>query len=265
MYSTWQLATKYLKYYFTASNGKGHGTHSPFIFHFITRVLNDKTIYPEYAKVEALRSGLLADKTILSVEDFGAGSGISKSNQRTVASIAKNAAKPRKLGQLLHRMVTEYKPSTIVELGTSLGITSSYLALGNTAASVITMEGATTIATKAAQNFQELGVDNIKLVTGNFDNILPSVISELASIDFAFVDGNHREEPTVCYFNELLPKIHNNTILVFDDIHWSREMENAWATIQQHPSVKCTIDLFFIGMVVFRKEFHEKQHFRIRF
>lgn len=265
MYNRFQLVSRYLNYYLTASNGKGHGTHSPFIFHFITRVLNDKTIYPEYAKVEALRSGLLADKTILSVEDFGAGSGISKSNQRTVASIAKNAAKPRKLGQLLFRMVREYKPATIVELGTSLGITSSYLALGNTAASLVTIEGATTIAAKAAQNFQELGVDNIKLVTGNFDNTLPSVISELASIDFAFVDGNHREEPTVRYFNELLPKIHNNTILVFDDIHWSREMENAWATIQQHPSVKCTIDLFFIGIVVFRKEFHEKQHFRIRF
>src|SRR5689334_24934064 len=129
MYSKSQLLLKYLQYYFTSSNGKGHGTHSPFVFEFITKVLNDKSGYPEYAKVEELRNQLLQDETILNVEDFGAGSSVSKTNQRTISSIAKNAAKSKKLGQLLFRMVKFYQPSTILELWTSLGITSCYLVL----------------------------------------------------------------------------------------------------------------------------------------
>src|SRR5262245_27886936 len=129
MYSKSQLLLKYLQYYFVASNGKGHGTHSPFVFEFITKMMNDKTVYPEYAKVESLRDRLLKDDTILNVEDFGAGSTVSKTNQRQVSSIAKNAAKPKKFGQLLFRMVKFYQPLTILELGTSLGITTSYLSL----------------------------------------------------------------------------------------------------------------------------------------
>ena len=111
MFSKLQLATKYINYYLTSSNGKGHGMHSPFVFEFITKVLKDKTAYPEYKKVEALRGQLLNDNTILEVEDFGAGSTASKTNRRTISSISKDAAKPKKFGQLLFRIVKYYKPS----------------------------------------------------------------------------------------------------------------------------------------------------------
>ncbi len=265
MYSRWQLASNYLRYYLRAANSKGHGTHSPFVFEFITKLLNDKADYPSYALVEKLRSDLLTDDSILTVEDFGAGSSVSKSSARSVASIAKNAAKSKKLGQLLFRMVKHYAPAHILELGTSLGITSSYLALANPSATMVTMEGAPAIAAKAAANFSQLNLGNIKLITGNFDNTLQHAVAEMPAIDFAFIDGNHRQEPTERYFATMLPKMHNDTILVFDDIHWSSEMEKAWHTIQQHPFTRCTIDLFFIGIVVFRQEFHEPQHFTIRF
>ena len=101
MYSKSGIALKYLQHYFTASNGKGHGTHSPFIFHFITNVLNDKKHYPDYDKVEGLRKRLLKDNTVLTIEDLGAGSSISKTNKRTIATVTRNAAKPKKIGQLL--------------------------------------------------------------------------------------------------------------------------------------------------------------------
>ena len=265
MYSKWQLAVKYLNYYLTSSNGKGHGIHSPFIFNFITKVLNDKKQYPEYDKVENLRKQLLNNETVLSVEDFGAGSSISKTNQRTIASIAKHAAKPKKLAQLLFRMVKEYQPQHILELGTSLGLTTSYLSLAKPDASLITMEGSKEIANEAQKNFQSIGLKNIILNEGNFDLTLAAVIRGLSSIDFAFIDGNHRQHPTERYFQELLSKAANNSILIFDDIHWSKEMDAAWETIKNHPSVRCTVDLFFIGIVFFRPEFHEKQHFTIRF
>jgi len=265
MFSKGQLLLKYLQYYFTASNGKGHGMHSPFVFEFITKVLNDKTIYPENVKVETLRNQLLNDNTVLEVEDFGAGSVIDKKNKRTISSIAKNAAKPKKFGQLLFRLIKYYQPVTILELGTSLGITTSYFSLAKPDAKLITMEGSKEIAEVAKKNFRNLEIRNVESIEGNFDNTLSSVVRKLSSVDFAFIDGNHRKEPTERYFKEILAKANNDSVLVFDDIHWSSEMEAAWETIKKDAAVTCSIDLFFIGLVFFRKEFKEKQHFVIRF
>lgn len=264
MYSAPVLAFKYLRYYIGASNGKGHGLHSPFVFDFVKNVLNDRQQYPAYEKVEALRNSLLNNQRELEVLDLGAGSGHSSSNRRSIAAIAKHAAKPRKLAQLLYRMVAHYRPQTLVELGTSLGISSAYLALARPESSLITIEGSPAIAAAAADNFRQISTGNIHQVTGHFDERLPEVLQQLSTVDFAFVDGNHRQAPTIRYFEALLEKTGNNSILVFDDIHWSREMEAAWEQIKAHPSVRCTIDLFFIGIVLFRQEFHEKQHFTIR-
>ncbi len=265
MYSRWQLAKKYLNYYFTASNGKGHGIHSPFVFEFITKVINDRSHYPAYDKVEGLRWQLLMDNTVLNIEDFGAGSSTPKPDQRTVASIVRSAVKPKKFGQLLFRMVKMIEPKTILELGTSLGITTSYLSLAKPDCNLVTLEGAKEVADIANRNFKTLGLQNISIIEGNFDKTLSSVISPLLSVDFAFIDGNHRQEPTERYFQQLLSKTNNDSVLVFDDIHWSRDMEQAWKTIKKHPSVRCSIDLFFTGIVFFRQEFREKQHFSIRF
>lgn len=265
MYTRFQLAKKYLRYYFTASNGKGHGMHSPFVFDFIISVLNDRRHYPEYDRVERLRKRLQKDNTVLTVQDFGAGSSVGSSRQRTIASIAANAAKPRKYGQLLFRMVRRYQPVTILELGTSLGITTSYLALGRPDAQLVTLEGAPEIAAAARQHFADLHIPSVNLVEGSFDDTLAGVLTDLSLIDFVFVDGNHRREPTERYFKQVLPQCGPHTILIFDDIHWSPEMEQAWDTIRAHEQVSCTIDLFFIGIVLLRTEFKEKQHFTIRF
>jgi predicted O-methyltransferase YrrM len=265
MFSRWKLALKYLNYCLVASNGKGHGMHSPFIFHFITKVLNDAQLYPEYSKVEAIRQNMKDDPTLLVINDMGAGSITGSSTQRTISSITRNTAKPKKFGQLLFRMAREYQPKTILELGTSIGITTSYLALAKPDATVISLEGADTIAEIARQKFHELKISNIGLVNGNFDSTLPTVLDGLPGVDFCFIDGNHRREPTERYFQLLLTKINSDSILVFDDIHWSPEMEQAWASIQNHPRVRCTVDLFFLGVVFFRQEFREKQHFTIRF
>ena len=265
MYSKPQLLLKYLQYYLIASNGKGHGMHSPFVFEFITKILNDKTVYPEYEKVEALRNQLSDDDSILEVEDFGAGSVIDKKNKRSISSIAKHAAKPKKFGQLLFRMVKHFQPETILELGTSLVITTSYLSLAKPEARLITMEGSREIAEVAKRNFRNFEIRNVEIIEGNFDDTLSSVIRGLSAVDLAFVDGNHRQEPTERYFNELLAKTNNDSVLVFDDIHWSSKMEAAWETIRKNAAVTCSIDLFFIGIVLFRKEFKEKLHFTIRF
>lgn len=265
MYSPLQLAARYLTYYLTASNSKGHGMHSPFVFSFITKVLNDDRYFYTYEQVEALRASLLSDERTLTMEDFGAGSRIKKENTRRVNEIAKSSLKPKKFGQLLFRIVDHYAPEHILELGTSLGITTAYLASAKNASRVITMEGATAVAKVARENFAQLNLTNIQLIEGNFDDTLSSAIRDMKKIDLAFVDGNHRYEPTVRYYRELLPAMHEYSILIFDDIHWSKEMEQAWDEIRKDEAVTLSIDLFFIGLVFFRKEHKEKQHFTIRF
>jgi predicted O-methyltransferase YrrM len=265
MYSPFQLALKYLKYYYTAANGKGHGVHSPFVFEFITKVMNDKRRFYSYQSIESTRSDMKLDRRILQIDDYGAGSNVTKNKERTVKDIARSSLKPKKFAQLMFRMVDFYRVNTIIELGTSLGITTSYLASANPSASVLTFEGAPQIAKVAKENFRLLELNNVHLVEGNFDHTLISHIHNFQLVDLAFVDGNHRKEPTLRYFQQLLQKCHENSIFIFDDIHWSREMEEAWKYIQQHPSVTLTIDLFFIGIVFFRKEQKVPQHFVIRF
>lgn len=264
MYSKLELGFKYLQYYFSASNGKGHGIHSPFVFDFITKILDDNTEFEDYEKVESLRKNLLGNKSVLTIEDYGAGSSSSRSNKRSVASLTRHAAKSKKFGQLLYRIVKQYNPASIIELGTSLGVTTSYLALANPASKLFTLEGAPEIARVAAQNLKDLKIENAKVIEGNFDYTLPAVLYQLPTVDFVFIDGNHRREPTENYFHWLLAKSNSNSILVFDDIHWSSEMEQAWKNITTNLAVRCSIDLFFIGVIFFRDEFREKQHFTVR-
>jgi len=265
MYSSTQLAFKYLKYWLSASNGKGHGIHSPFVFEFITNVLNDKREFDCFHHIESLREALKQDDTEINVPDFGAGSRRQLNNKRKISAIAKSSLKPKKYSQLLFRIAHYYKPASILELGTSLGITTSYLTFANPGATIITMEGAPEVASVARNNFKQSGLSNIQVVEGNFDETLGPVINQVSTVNFAFIDGNHRKQPTLNYFDQLIKISTSSTIFIFDDIHWSREMEEAWNEIRQHPLVTLTIDLFFIGIVFFRTEQKIKQNFIIRF
>lgn len=239
--------------------------HSPFVFDFIRKVLNNGNNYQAPIEVEQLRKQLLSDHRILEIEDFGAGSRISTSKKRTIAEVVRTAVKSKRLAQVLFRLVKHYQLNTIVELGTSLGITSSYFSKANPGSVIHTIEGSSSIASIAKENFQKLDCSNIQIMHGKFDDVLPSVFAGLSSLDLAYVDGNHRYQPTINYFQQFLPRLNDQSILVFDDIHWSYEMEQAWEEIKAHPSVKYTVDIFFLGFVFFRDEFRVKQHFSVRF
>lgn len=264
MYSNVKLAGKYLYYYLTAANGKGHGTHSPFVFDFITRVLNDDQRYPAYTPIEQLRRTLRRDHRELEIHDLGAGSVYNTTTTRTIASIARHAAKPPKLAQLLYRVARHYSPANILELGTSLGLSTAYLAGGAPQARLWTIEGAPPIADKARSNLKSLNA-KANVLTGNFDTVLPAVLEEMPPVELAFIDGNHRCEPTLRYFDSIFRHAAPTSALIFDDIHWSKEMETAWNTIRKDPRVYLTIDLFFVGFVFRRDEFKVKQHFIIRY
>jgi predicted O-methyltransferase YrrM len=265
MNSSLQLAKKYFHYYFHSKNGKGHGVHSPFVFDFVIHVLNDNKKYSCYDTIESLRRSLLINKNEIEVEDFGAGSAVIPFKNRKIKEIARSSLKKKKYSQLLFRIAKYYHSKNIVELGTSFGITACYLASANKDAKVVTLEGAKNIAKIALENFKEEGVNNIELIEGDFENTILYAFDKFENIDLLFIDGNHRKEPTLEYFDFFLKKSTSKSIFIFDDIHWSVEMEEAWEIIKQHPTVTLTIDLFFIGLVFFSKDFKVKQDFPIRF
>lgn len=260
-YTTWKLAEKYLRYLFTAGNGKGHGIHSPFVYSLIRDVFNDRNFYYAYRDIEALRTRLLNDKTAIQIQDYGAGAHRSS----TVKEITRRTSKSPHLAKLLFRLCNYFQPASVVELGTSMGISTAYLAAGHLPARVYSLEGAPEVANIAQQNLNRLHLRNVELITGNFDEQLQPLLKQLNKVDLVYIDGNHRFEPTVRYFEQLLPHIHEKSVLIFDDIHWSSEMEAAWSAIKTVPSVRCTVDLFFIGLVFFLPSFKEQQHFTIRY
>jgi len=263
MYSPIDRIKMYLSYKKKAKSA--FRLHSPFVFDFYMHVLHDKSHYSDYDTIEHARKELKKDKTILHITDYGAGSRVFDSNIRTVRDIAATSLKPKKYAQLFYRIVQYYKPQTILELGTSLGITTAYMAKAYPEAAVVTLEGCPEIAAVARKNFDTLDLDNIDIILGNFDITLPQYLSKPTQLSLVYIDGNHRYTPTIDYFVMLLPHLENDAFLIFDDIHWSLEMEAAWLYIQQHPDVTMTIDLYEIGIVFIRKEKKEKEHFTLKF
>jgi len=265
MYSRRRLAQKYLHYYFTAANGKGHGVHSPFVFDFIIHVLNDRRRYPDYDVIEGLRRRLRRDERLLEVEDLGAGSAWKEMKQRSIGDITRRAAKAPRLGQLLYRIARYYQPKVMLELGTSLGFSAAYLGSGvRENGRLWTVEGSGQVAGVARRNLAGLGLE-AEVIEGNFDAVLPGLLERIGPVDLAFVDGNHRREATLSYFEQLMGNAGEKALFIFDDIHWSAGMEEAWGTITRDPRVYLTIDLFFFGLVFLRDEFKVKQNFTIRY
>jgi len=253
----------YFKYYFRSINE--HGAHSPFLFKLLTNVVYVTEQYYDYKNLSKIRAQLLFNPSVLKVQDYGAGSRIFTSNQRKIKDIAKHGISSVKYAELLFRLVNYFKPITIVELGTSLGLTTMYLAAANKNATVYTLEGSTEIADFAKKQFIKNDFQNIHLIEGDFKDTLPKLLLDLPSVDFAYIDGNHTKEATLNYFNQLLTKCNENSVLVFDDINWSKDMQEAWQYIKQHPQVKLSVDFFFMGLVLFRKEQIQKEDFVVRF
>jgi len=241
-----------------------HGTHSPFAYRLLDTVIYDFSPKKVYDEVENQRKALLSDERIINITDLGAGSHVNNSRQKKVSEIAKNALKPAKLAQLIYRLVADLQPENMIELGTCLGTTSLYLQKAVPKAKLYTLEGCPETAGIAAGVFKKAGENHIEQVIGNFDDTLPDVIKKLDKLDFVFVDGNHQKDATLKYFEWCLPKVNENTLLIFDDIYWSEGMKEAWNEIKAHPEVTVTIDLFWIGLVYFKKG-QAKEDFLVRF
>ncbi|BCY28542.1 O-methyltransferase [Flavobacterium okayamense] len=254
------LIKAYIKFFFKAKNE--HGVHSPFVFDLVTKCFYDKTNYPEYEILKNYRNSLLNNKNTIKVTDFGAGSRVFKSNTREISAIAKNAGISIKNAKLLFRIVRYFQPEQILEIGTSLGLATSALASGNSNAKITTLEGCPNTIKQTQLELKKININSIDFVNTEFSTYFKSSDFRLSTFNLIYFDGNHSKKATLDYFNMLLPTISNDTIWIFDDIHWSQDMEEAWTEIKNHPKVTVTIDTFQWGIVFFRKE-QAKEHFVI--
>ena len=264
--STW------LKHYLTAWNTGGEGVHSPYLFEWVRMVMSDKHAYRVWEDIESVRARMLVSDQVVEFVDYGSGvgrKGEGAKGEKRVKDIAKGSLARAKYAQMLFRLVNwlghqlreENRGLTIVELGTSLGVTTAYLAGVDTRDKVYTYEGCEAVAKIAKENWNVLGMNNISCLVGPID--AEQLRGDLGYIDVAFVDANHTYEASMKYFDVLAQKVHEKSVVVMDDIHHSEEMERAWKEICADERVTSTIDLYQMGLVFFDKHYW-KRNYRMR-
>jgi predicted O-methyltransferase YrrM len=257
----------YLKFLWHSKNE--HAVHSPFVFTLITKCFYDRKPKPEYQVLKEYRKTLLENRNTIAVTDFGAGSNVFKSNKREISRIAKTAGITQNRAELLFRVTAYFQPDTILEIGTSLGLATAALALGSqnagSKAQITTLEGCPETTKIAQKQLEKFALTNVNSVVTEFSSYLEKENASRNREHFSLIyfDGNHQKQATLGYFDLLLPTITNDSVWIFDDIHWSPAMEDAWETIKKHPKVTVTIDTFQWGFVFFRQE-QPKEHFIIR-
>ncbi len=252
-----QIIKEYIKWRIKSVNA--HGLHSPFMYKLATECFYDQTEYPEYKQLKNYQKKLKKNKHYIEVRDMGAGSSYFKSKKRKISEISKIAGSNLKEMKLLYRLTNYFKPENILELGTNLGKSSLALYLGNPIASITTVEGDIALFEIAKKNLSHTPIEILHSTFENYLNQLPNS----QKFDFVYLDGNHTKEATLKYFQLLLPHLHNNSLLLLDDIYWSKEMKEAWEEIKQDSRVKQSVDGFHKGFLFFREE-QFPQHFHIR-
>ncbi len=217
--------------------------------------------YYAFQEIESHRLHLSRSKESFSFIDYGAKA--KKDKVRYVSDIAKQAVSGKRKCRWLFQTVLKYQPRNIIELGSSLGISTLYLSAANSKIPVFTLEGDPGSARIARHGFKKLGRKNIQLTEGPFDKTLKSVFDKNIPLGLVYIDGNHSEEATIEYFNMAMERADEDTILVFDDIYWSEGMSSAWDKIKLDPRVSLTIDLYQMGFVFCLSRFREKQDFKL--
>jgi predicted O-methyltransferase YrrM len=241
-----------------------HAVHSPFVYDLIEKVLRPTQALPEFEGIEALRADLLRSDQTIRVNDLGAGSRKLDLPVRRVSDIARYALKPAREAQLLFRLARYLDAKEVLELGTSFGLTTLYLAKGAEEGRVRTIEGCPQIHRIALHHFEQARQRNIAAQLGSFARLLPETLRNQGPADLYYLDGHHAEAPTVSYFEQCIRTAEDGAVFVVDDIHWSSGMERAWDRIKAHPRITVSIDLYGMGLAFVRPE-QAEEHFRLRY
>ena len=245
----------YLNYYLKAKTV--YNIHSPFVYDFILNVMDTDKEYYCYNALENIRKALLRNETEIDFVDYGAGN---HQGPRKVSEIAGSSLSSKAQCRLLFNLISSYKPKTVLEFGTSLGLSTMYMAKAIGHGSIYTMEGNPDSLLIASEIFGQYHTENINAYQGNFDSILESILERIKKIDMVFLDGNHRGQSTSDYFEKCKPYLSDDAIIVVDDIYWSPDMKGAWKRIIKDNDVSISIDLFDMGIVFLNQKFSKEHH-----
>ncbi len=259
--SFYSQVLSYLSYWLNEENE--HSLHSPFVYELYKKVILNTNKKPLHPDIEKIRSQFIKSIKTIEVIDLGSGSQVSNNNRRKISDIASKGISKRKYSELFERLIQHFEYKTVVELGTSLGVNTLYLAKNNDV-NVFTFEGDPSLAAIASAVFEGNEKRNTTVIEGDIDDTLPAFLDKHKKVDFVLIDANHTYKATTNYFNLLLDHISDNTCFIFDDIHINGEMEKAWNDIKSHYQVTVTIDLFQVGLVFFNPEIR-KQDFILTF
>lgn len=254
---------KYIEYLIHSGHRKGHGVHSPFIFNIVSNLFRNKTPGNVVLSIEKIRKRLTGERKFIKINDLGAGQN-NKSNTRKVSEVARYSGVPQKYGKLLYNLASEFGKNQIIELGTSFGFSTMYMASAVPDCTVYTIEGCGECAGIAKDNFHEAELHNIVQIEGSFDSVLPGLVEKGIRPGMVFIDGNHRKEPVLKYFTILSAMSDENSVIVLDDIYYSAEMTEAWNEIRNNENVSASIDIFRMGIIFFKSNITHN-HYRIRY
>ncbi|MCZ2101130.1 MAG: class I SAM-dependent methyltransferase [Chitinophagales bacterium] len=255
----WHQLKSFIQFYLKAHTI--YNVQSGFLYQLLHEGLDTSKTYYIYDKFESLRIKLLKNDAMIEVNDYGAGSHVLGQSERKISQIAATSLSDKNKCRILFQLVEYFNCKQVLELGTSLGISSLYLAAPAKDIQVRTIEGDPHIAEIAKNIHADAGMTNIQIIQGRFQDVLSDVLRKSHRIDLAFIDGHHSELPTIDYFDQILQYSHRDTILVIDDIYWSEEMTRAWQKIVHHPEVTLALDLYSIGIVFLNKNL-SKQYVR---
>lgn len=239
-----------------------HSLHSPSMYNLYQECFKKARELPADKQIEEFRLQFCDDSRSVDITDFGAGSKISVKNSRTVKSIANGGISTSKYSRLFQEIIRKFNCRNIIELGTSLGINTMYLATSKPGVKVWTFEGCLPVAEIAEKTFRESGYENIEVLRGNIDTTLPEYLCSSGDIDFAFIDANHTYKSTLNYFDYLKSKLSGSAVIIIDDIYWSKEMTRAWQDITAHIRDAACIDIYKCGIIIFDRNMSSQ---RLRF
>lgn len=261
------LATAYIRHLLTARTA--HALHSPFLFELYTKAIKHRET-PEVENIQRLRRDVNRDDRMIKVEDFGAGSQTGMGTERSVKTMASRSGVSHRYGALLYRIARHIDAKQMLELGTSVGLGTSYLAsaLRDNGAGlekgVVTIDSSRETQDVALEHLGKLGLDPyVELLTGTFNDVLPEHLAAGQKYDLVYIDGDHQYEATLRYFEMIKPCLHEESVVVLDDIYWSKGMTAAWEELRKHESVRQSVDLFRFGLLFFRPK-QLSEHFRLR-
>ena len=207
-----------------------YNIHSPFVFDFVTKVLNDHGSNRDYDTI--MRIGRLLDK-------------------KKHISFAK-----RKRSRLLYRVIQHYEPDSVVSFGSITALNATALALGNLQTKVYLEQSEDFLETLNA-----MGVINVRLIQpAEFD----SEHFRRLNTGFVFFGRDSFEDDTWDYLTDCLNYKTADSVFIFEGIHHNRDIEDAWEEIKADEDVSVTFDLYSIGMVFFREGI-EKQDFVLKY